>query len=129
MQVEERRTAAKGIIWTGRIISGFVALFLIVDGALKLVGFAPYVEGLVKFGYPAHQAPWIGLALLVSTILYLIPRTAILGAILVTGYLGGATATHVRVEDPWFLFPVVMGALAWGGLYLREPRLRTLLPL
>lgn len=120
---------SKGMLWTGRIISGFVALFLIVDGALRLIGFAPYVEGLVKVGYPASQAPWIGLALLVSTILYLIPRTAILGAILVTGYLGGATATQVRIEDPWFLFPVVLGVLAWAGLYVREARLRALIPL
>jgi hypothetical protein len=120
---------SKGMLWTGRIISGFVALFLIVDGGLRLVGLAPYVEALVKVGYPASQAPWIGLALLVSTILYVIPRTSILGAILVTGYLGGATATQVRIQDPWFLFPVVLGVLAWAGLYLREPRLRALIPL
>jgi hypothetical protein len=121
--------SGKGMLWTGRIISGFVALFMIVDGGLRLVGFAPYVEGLVKVGYPTQQAPWIGLALLVSTILYLIPRTAILGAILMTGYLGGATATQVRIENPWFLFPVVMGVLAWAGLYVREARLRALIPL
>lgn len=120
---------SKGMLWTGRILSGFVALFLFADGALRLAGFAPYVEGLAKVGYPVSQAPWIGLALLVPTILYVIPRTSILGAILVTGYLGGATATQVRIEDPWFLFPVVLGVLAWAGLYVREPRLRALIPL
>jgi hypothetical protein len=114
---------------TGRILSGFVALFLLFDGSARLAGFAPYVEGTVRFGYAERLAPWIGLALLASTLLYLIPRTAVLGAILVTGYLGGATSSHVRFEDPWFLFPVVLGVLAWGGLYLRDTRLRALLPL
>jgi DoxX-like protein len=72
--------------------------------------------------------PWIGLSLLVSTILYAVPRTAVLGAILLTGYLGGAVATQVRVGDPWFLFPAVMGALAWAGLWCRNPQIRELLP-
>src|SRR5262245_43687980 len=80
--------------WTGRILQGFVALFLLFDGGARLVGFAPYREGLPPFGYAVELAPWIALSLLVPTILYVIPRTAILGAILVTGYLGGATATH-----------------------------------
>ena len=75
------------------------------------------------------MAPWIGLSLLVATILYAIPRTAVLGAILLTGYLGGAVATQVRVGDPWLLFPAVMGALAWAGLWCRSPSIRELLPL
>jgi hypothetical protein len=114
---------------TGWVITWFVGLFLLVDGGGRVAGFRPYVEGLTIFGYPSSLAPWIGLSLLVPTILMLVPRTAVLGCILVTGYLGGATATQVRVLDPWFLFPVALGALAWLGLYLREPRLRTILPL
>jgi hypothetical protein len=112
----------------GSILIGFPGLFLLVDGAARLAGFAPYVEGMTRFGYTSSLAPWIGLVLLVSTILMLVPRTAVFGCILVTGYLGGATATQVRVQDPWFLFPVVLGAMSWLGLYLREPRVRALIP-
>src|SRR5262249_29717944 len=93
-----------------------------------LAGFAPYIEGMTKFGYPARLAPAIGLALLISTTLMLVPRTAVLGSILVTGYLGGATATQVRVGDSWYLFPVMLGALAWFGLCLRDERVRALIP-
>jgi hypothetical protein len=114
---------------TGLVLSGLVSLFLLVDGGARLAGFAPYVEGLTKFGYPATLAPWIGLSLLVSTVLYIVPRTTVLGAILVTGCLGGATATQVRVGDPWFLFPVALGVMAWAGLWCRSPRVRALLPL
>jgi hypothetical protein len=113
---------------TGLVLSWLVTLFLLVDGGARLAGFAPYVEGLTKFGYGATLAPWIGASLLVSAILYAVPRTTLLGAILVTGYLGGAVATQVRVGDPWFLFPAVMGALAWAGLWCRSPRIRELLP-
>lgn len=116
------------MLWTGRIATGLVGLFLLVDGGARLAGFAPYVEGMTKFGYPTTLAPAIGLVLLISTILMLIPRTAVLGSILVTGYLGGATATQVRVGDAWYLFPVILGALAWLGLYLRDTRVRALIP-
>ena len=112
----------------GRIMSGFVALFLLVDGGARLARFAPYVEGMTKFGYPAALAPWVGLTLLLCTALYLIPRTAILGAILLTGYLGGAAASQLRIGDPWFLFPVALGVLAWGGLWLRNVGLREWIP-
>ena len=117
----------RGMLLAGRIITGFVALFLLADGVLRTAHFAPYVEGLVQFGYPAHLATPIGVTLTLCTLLYLVPRTAVIGAILLTGYLGGATATHVRVEDPNFLFAAVFGVLVWAGLYLREPRLRALL--
>ncbi len=117
----------KRMLLAGRIITGFVSLFLLADGVLRTAHFAPYVEGLVQFGYPAHLATPIGLTLTLCTLLYLVPRTAVIGAILLTGYLGGATATHVRVEDPNFLFAAVFGVLVWAGLYLREPRLRALL--
>ncbi len=114
---------------TGLILSGLISLFLLADGGGRLAGFAPYVEGLTKFGYSAALAPWIGLSLLGSTLLYAIPRTMVLGAILITGYLGGATATQVRVGDRWFLFPVIMGALAWAGIWCRSSKVRELLPL
>ena len=116
-------------LWTGRVITASIALFLVADGALRVAHFAPYVEGLTMFGYPATLATPIGLTLLLSTLLYLLPRTAVLGAVLVTAYLGGAVATHVRVGDGSYLFAVAFGVLAWAGLYLREPRLRALLPL
>jgi hypothetical protein len=109
------------------VLSRLVALFLIFDGGARLVLFAPYVEGLVQMGYPAWQGPAIGITLVVAVILYLIPRTALLGAILTTGYLGGAAAAHVRLEDPWFLFPVALAVILWAHLYLREPQLRSLL--
>ena len=114
---------------TGWVLTGFVGLFLFVDGAARLAGFAPYIEGTTKFGYAAWMAPWIGITLALSAVLMMIPRTAVLGCILVTGYLGGATATQVRAQDPWFLFPVALGALCWLGLYLRDASVRALLPL
>jgi hypothetical protein len=120
---------SRAMLLTGRIISGFVALFLLMDAVMRIARFTPYVDGLVQFGYPAHLAVPIGVSLLVATVLYVIPRTAVLGAILVTGYLGGAVASHVRMEDSFFVTGIVFGVLAWGGLYLREPRLRALLPL
>ena len=121
--------ASRGMARVGWVLTGLVGLFLLIDGGARVAGFAPYVEGLTTFGYDPSLATAIGLSLLVPTILMLIPRTAVLGCILVTGYLGGATATQVRVLNPWFLFPVMMGAIAWLGLYLREPRLRALVPL
>lgn len=122
-------TTSRRMLLAGRIISGIVSLFLLMDGVLRIARFAPYVDGLVQFGYPAHLAVPIGLALVVGTLLYVIPRTAVLGAIVLTGYLGGAVASHVRMEDAFFATGLVFGVLTWGGLYLREPRLRALLPL
>jgi hypothetical protein len=116
---------------TGRVLTGVVAAFLIVDAGAKLAMLQPVVEGSAKLGYPPHTMFGIGLALLVSTVLYLIPRTALLGAVLLTGYMGGAIATHVRVEDPLFshtLFPTCIAAMFWGGLFLRDARLRAFLP-
>jgi len=113
---------------TGWILTAWVGVFLLVDGGARVAGFAPYIEGLTKFGYAASLATPIGLALLVSTILMLVPRTATVGCILVTGYLGGATATQVRAQDAWFLFPIALGVLSWLGLWLRDMRLRALIP-
>ena len=123
---------SKGRLWTGRIMSALPALFLLVDGVGKLVKPAPVVEGTVQLGYPESVLLGLGIVLIACTVLYAIPRTAILGAILLTGYLGGAVATHVRVGSPLFshiLFPVYVAVLIWGGLYLRDERLRTLIPL
>jgi len=123
---------SKGRLWTGRIMSALPALFLLVDGVGKLIKPAPVVEGTVQLGYPESVLLGLGIVLLTCTVLYTIPRTAILGAILLTGYLGGAIATHVRVGSPLFshiLFPVYLAVLIWGGLYLRDERLRALIPL
>jgi hypothetical protein len=127
-------TATNKALWTGRILSGLVVFFLLVDAGFKLIRPlpAPAVEAFGKLGYPVEFAAGIGILLLTCVALYLIPRTSILGAILLTGYLGGAVASHVRVGDPWFshaLFPVYIGLLVWGGLYLRDQRLRALIPL
>ena len=124
--------ASKAARWTGRVMSAVPALFLLLDGVMKLVKPAPVVEGTVSLGYPAEVLTGLGVVLLTCTVLYLVPRTAVLGAVLLTGYLGGAVATHVRVGHPLFthtFFPVYLGALLWGGLCLRDARLRALLPL
>ena len=99
---------------------------------MKLLRLAPAVEGTVALGYPEHTVAVIGAIELVCLVLYLVPQTAVLGAVVMTGYLGGAVATHVRIGNPLLshtLFPIYVAAMLWGGLYLREPRLRALLPL
>ena len=113
----------------GRIISALAVLFLLFDGAIKVLQLAPAVDGAVQLGYPAHLTPGLGILLLACLAVYVLPRTSALGAILLTGYLGGAIATHVRVGSPLFsvIFPVVVGVLLWGGLSLRDARLRALL--
>jgi hypothetical protein len=121
--------SSRKMVLAGRIISALSALFLLFDAIIKVLRAAPAVEGTVRLGYPVGVVVPIGVTLLLCVVLYLIPRTSVLGAILITGYLGGATATQVRVEDLWFLFPVGLGVLVWLGLYLRDSRLRTLIPL
>lgn len=122
---------SKPMLWTGRTLSGLAALFLLLDGVAKLFKPAPVVEATLQLGYPESVILGLGLVLTACTVLYLIPRTSILGAILLTGYLGGAVATHVRVGGPLFsvIFPVIFGVLLWGGLWLRDVRLRGLIPL
>jgi hypothetical protein len=117
------------MLWVGRIITALVGLFLLFDSGVKLMKAPSAVQGTVQLGYPENTVIPIGLVLLVSLVLYLIPRTSILGAILLTGYLGGATATMVRVSSPWVLFPVVIGIMVWAGIYLRDDQLRALIPL
>ncbi len=120
---------SKTKLWAGRIISALVALLLGFSGFMKLLKPAPVLQGFAHFGYPESLILGIGILEIACAIVYLIPRTSVLGAILVTGYLGGATATNVRVGDPSFYVTVILGVLAWGGLYLREDRLRALIPL
>jgi DoxX-like family len=112
--------------WTGLVIGAWVVLFLAFDSAVKLLGLDVAVEGTTRLGYPGDLVVIIGLVELVCLLTYVIPRTAPIGALLLTAYLGGATATQVRVEDPWFLFPVAVGVLIWGALWLRDPRVGAL---
>ena len=117
--------------WFGRIVSAIPVLFLTLDSTMKLLKLPVVIEGTVKLGYPVSSVFTLGVILLASTIAYVIPRTAVLGAVVLTGYLGGAIATHVRVGDPLFshiLFPIYVAILIWGGLYLRDPALRSVVP-
>jgi len=110
-------------LWTGRLLSTLAVLFLLFDSVIKLTNIAPVVESFTRLGIPVDLAPWIGTLELVCLAVYLVPRTAIPGAILLTGFLGGAVLTHVRIGAPLFshvLFPVYIGALIWGGLFLRD---------
>jgi hypothetical protein len=115
-------------LWAGVLISGLPALFLLADAAGKLAKPAQVVQATMQLGYPASCITGLGVVLLLCTILYLLPRTAPLGAILLTGYLGGAVATHVRVSAGWFniLFPIFFGCLLWIGLALRDERVAKL---
>jgi hypothetical protein len=118
------------MFWTGVVVSALPSLMLLMGSAMALSHSAQAVKGFVgQYGYPESAMAGIGVACLVSTILYVIPRTAVLGAILLTGYLGGAVATHVHAnEGPMLLVPVLFGVLVWGGLFLRDARVRALLP-
>ena len=114
-------------VWTGRTLSGLAIAFLLFDSALKLARLPVAVEGTAGIGFPRSSVVGIGLALLVCTLVYIVPRTAILGAVLLTGYLGGAVAANVRLGNPLathILFPIYVAALVWGGLALRDRRVR-----
>jgi DoxX-like family len=130
--IAQRQYHAKSRLWAGWAMSGLTVLFMLFDSLSKLALEPHVVEATTKIGYPSDVIRPLGLVLLVCTILYAIPRTAILGAILLTGFLGGAVASKLRIEDPLFssiLFGVYFGIVAWGGLYLRDERLRLLLGL
>ena len=121
---------SKKRLWAGRIMSGVAVLFLLFDSSTKLLRVEAVMKAAAQIGYPPSTMPAIGLILLVSVVFYLIPRTAVLGAVLLTGYLGGAIATHVRVGDPLLshtLFPIYFAVLIWGGLYLRDWRVHALI--
>jgi hypothetical protein len=116
------------MLWAGWGMSALPVLLLTISGVMKVVKPAPVAEGFVNLGYPESLALAIGIVELTSTLLYVIPRTSVLGAILLTGYLGGATASHVRIGEP-FIMAIGLGILVWGGLYLRDERLHALVPL
>jgi DoxX-like family len=123
-------SVSKGRLWTGRIISAVVVLFLLFDSITKVLKVRAVLEASAQLGYPVNAIVTIGIILLVCTAFYIIPQTAVLGAILLTGYLGGAVAANLRIGTAMFntFFPIVFGALAWAGLYLRESRLGALIP-
>jgi hypothetical protein len=132
LRTASRRTAARATTratWAGRVLSGFAVLFLIFDASIKLFATREAVEGTVQLGWQPHHLPILATIQLACLVLYLVPRTAPLGAVLWTGYLGGAIATHLRLDNPLFshvLFPIYVAAVLWGGLYLRDARVRDL---
>jgi hypothetical protein len=116
MQPGKQDAPVSKMVWAGRIISALLKL-------------PPAVEATIKLGYPANVVQPIGIVALICVLLYAIPRTSVLGAILLTGYLGGATTTQVRVRNAWFVLPVILGMFIWTGMYFRDERLRALIPL
>src|SRR5258707_11514926 len=131
--IAETAPVSKPALWTGRVLSGLVILFMLFDGAIKLVPWPIVTETMDRIGYGWSEtlARTLGAITIACTILYAIPPTSILGAILLTGYLGGAIASHVRIDSPLFshvLFGFYLGLMVWGGLWLRDPTLRNLIP-
>jgi hypothetical protein len=123
----ENGPISKKVLWTGRILSAVPVLMLLMSAVMKFAKPPLVVEGFAHLGLPEKLALGLGVLELACTVLYLIPRTTVLGAIFMTGYLGGAVATHLRVGDP-FIGPIIFGVLVWAGLFLREKRLRALIP-
>jgi hypothetical protein len=119
---------SKARLWTGYVLSAIPVLMLLMSATMKLIQHPKAIEGMPHLGYPGHLLTPLGILELTCTILYVIPQTSVFGAILLTGYLGGATATHVRIGEPWFI-PVGLGILVWLGLWLRDSRLQDLAPL
>ncbi len=125
----EKATVSKKMLWAGRVVSAIPA-FLVLFGAIpKVLVAASMVDGFKRAGYPEHLVLVVGIIELVCSIVYLIPRTRVLGAILMTGVLGGAIATNLRIGDPTLIAPAILGVLVWGGLFLRDERVRALIPL
>jgi len=131
--IAETAPVSKPARWTGRVLSGLVVVFLLFDGAVKLVPWPIVTETMDRMGYGSSEslARTLGVITVACTVLYAIPPTSILGAILLTGYLGGAMASHVRIGSPLFthtLFGLYLGLMVWGGLWLRDGSLRDLIP-
>ena len=123
----QAQPVSKAALWTGWILSILPVLLLLMSGIMKLTRPAPVVEGFTHLGLPLRLALALGILELACTVVYLLPKTSVLGAILLTGYLGGATCATLRVGD-LFIPPVLLGVLVWGGLFLRDPRIRALIP-
>lgn len=128
MQSETQTLVSNKMLWAGRIISALPVLLLLFSGMMKLMKPPSVMEGFVRLGYPESLALGIGIVELACVAIYLVPRTSVLGAILLTGYLGGATATHLRIGEPVFA-PIILGTMIWAGLFFRDVRLRALIPL
>lgn len=132
--MDERRAAAssaKWQIWTGRVLTVLSVLFLLLDAAGKFMMPPRVIQACERLGFPINLSPTLGVLLTLSTLLYAIPRTAVLGAVLLTGYLGGAIAIHMRAGSTTFetVFPAILGVLIWAGIYLRDCRLRNIFPM
>lgn len=125
------RRGSMGAIWTGRALSGIAVLFLVFDSLGKLLRVPAVIEGTAALGFPTDVIFGLGVTLIACVAAYVLPRTSLLGAVLLTGYLGGAVASQVRIGSPLFthvLFPTYVAALVWGGLMLRDPRVRAFVP-
>lgn len=129
--IQETVSPSKGMLWTGRVVSAIAILFLVFDGVMKVIKDPHVLAASAELGFPQNSMVWIGALLLACTLLYAIPRTSTLGAVLLTGYLGGAVVSNVRVSHPVFecIFPVIFGMLVWAGILLRDPQLREFIPL
>jgi len=129
MASSQNASISKTALWTGRVMSALPVLLVLFSSVMKLTKMAAVVEGFAKAGLSERLIIPVGIIELACVVVYLIPRTAVLGAILMTGLLGGATITTLRIGDATYPMPVILGMLAWGGLYFRDQRLRELLPL
>lgn len=124
-----KHSISKGRLWTARVMSGLVILFMLFDGITKLLKLKVMVDGTVEMGFAEHHVTTIGFLALLSALLYAFPQTSVLGAILLTGFFGGGIASHIRLDNPLFshtLFPVYLAVLTWGGIYLRDERLQNI---
>ena len=122
---------SKKRLWAGRVVSALPVLMLLFSGVMKLMKPPAVLQGFAHYGYPESLISVLGILEIVCTLVYLIPRASVLGAILMTGYLGGAVSTHVRAGSPLFetIFPVILGVLVWAGIFVRDAQLRQLVPL
>ena len=125
---QQTAPVSKTRLWAGRIISALPVLLMVFGGVFGVLKPAVAVPGFIQYGYPEKVFLPICILEIACAVVYAIPRTSVLGAILLTGYLGGATATHVRIGDPLFFVPAILGVLVWGGLFLRDDRVRALIP-
>ncbi len=129
MQATQTASGSKTMLWTGRVVSAIPAIMLLFAGGMKLTKSAAVIQGFAQYGYSDHLIVVIGTLEIACTIVYLIPSLSVIGAILMTAFLGGATASNVRIGNPSYVITVVLGILVWAGLYLRDARMQALIPL